>query len=284
MSFTFAFDVTAPFFSQVPQGYQLAGYDTGDGVAWTPAMWAAHPGAVHIDQDPGAVVTTADVLDCENGAVPVGSPRIAAWARDAQVSYAEARRPGQRSPLLYCSASNVTANVNALVAGGVSSGTGLWVADWSLSSAQAVAELAAAAGPFPVQGIQFSDDGDFDADIFSTAWLDDVSGDGWVFGPVRNAAFWPGITTFGVSGNSPGTPQALGVGDYEVAVFPGSSFGSGPQVPGYPVYLPKGPESAFSYTGHGIGQHARVTIGVRAIATDGGHASPWVTGTITTGT
>jgi hypothetical protein len=285
MSFTVGFDVTAAFFSQVPQGFQLAGYDTGAGVAWTPQMWAAHPGAIHIDQEPQAQDTTADVLDCESGAVPVGSPKIPAWAKGALSSFNKAARPGQRAPLLYCSASNVTANVNALLAGGVSSGVGLWVANWSLSQASAVAALAAAAGPFPVQGIQFNDDGDWDADVWSTAWLDNVSGGGWVFGPVRQADFWPGLTTFGITFYSPGTPEALGVGNYEVAVFEGpkEAFGQGAQVPGYPVHVPKAASSLQSYEGHGVPVKTEVTVGIRAIATDGAHAGPWVTGTITTG-
>jgi hypothetical protein len=283
MSFTFAFDVTGLFFSTVPQGYQLAGYDTGsNGVAWTPAMWAAHPGAVHIDQDPQSLVVTADVLDCESGAVPVGSPDIARWAHSAQDSFAAAKRPGQRRPVLYTSASNVTANVNALVNNGVTSGTGLWIANWSLSTAQALAELAAASGPFPVQGIQFADDGDYDADVFSSAWLADVSGNAWVFGPVRSLHVWPGLTTFGVSGYSPGTPESLAVSDYEIVVCQGAQLGA--VIPRYPVYLPKDPgTSLFVYEGHGLAQNTVYTVGVRAVAANGSHAGPWATSTITTG-
>jgi hypothetical protein len=296
LSFTFAYDVTGLFFSQVPQGYQLCGYDTGSGgIAWTPAMWAAHPGAVHIDQEPDTAVLeelaagaahhlTSDVLDVENGAVPVGSPLLAAWATGAIASYNAGTRPGQRAPLLYQSLSNVTLNVNALIKGGVTEGVGLWIANWGIPTAQALAQLAAASGPFPVEGFQVADAGDYDADIFATSWLDTVSGAGWVFGPCRNVLFRAGsTTTFGVSGYSPGTPEKLAVGDYEVAAFEGTVFGKGAQVHGYPVYVPKGPTAAFGYTGHGVRQGVPCTVGVRAVAVNGGHAGPWVTGTVVPG-
>jgi len=308
MSFTFAFDVTGTFFSQAPKGFQLCGYDTGSGgVPWTEEMWAASPGAVHIDQAPDTAVLralldaefdsgdtfpaghfTSDVLDVENGAVPAGSPLIAAWAQAASNSFIEATRPGQRMPALYCSAVNVTASVNALVNGGVSSGVGLWVADWSLTASQAIAMVIAASGPFPVIGVQFNDDGDYDSDVFSAAWLETVSGpvnNQWVFGPVRSPVFWPGITTFGASWSSPAVPQPLGVEDYEIAVFKGTNqaFGAGPQLTGYPVYVPKAMTSGQGYEGHGIPQDTTVTIGIRALGVNGSHAAPWVTGTVTTG-
>jgi hypothetical protein len=283
MSFTLVYDVTAANYPQVPRGVQLAGYDTGPGVAWTQAMWDANPGAVHIDQEPDAGVLTSDVLDVENGAVPVGSPLLATWVKQALSAFTAGKRPGQRRPLLYQSAGNVTANVNALVAGGVTSGVGLWIAHWGLTPGEVLAELAAAAGPFPVEAIQFTDNGDFDSSLFSSAWLGTVSGGGWVFGPVRNAQFWPGHTTIGVKGYSPGTPEPLGVADYEIAVSLGSQLGA--QLPGYPAYVPKDLSSAaFSFEGHGIPVHTTVTIGVRAVGPNGTHAGPWVTGTVTTGT
>lgn len=285
MSFTLAYDVTAGNFPHAPQGAQLCGYDTGSGgIAWTAAMWAAHPGAVHIDQAPsldGDV--TADVLDVEAGAVPVGSPLIATWAKAALAAFASAKRPGQRKPLLYQSAANVTANVNALIAGGVDSGVGLWVANWSLTQGAAVAEVLAASGPFPVQGIQFNDAGDFDVDVFSTAWLSDVSASAWVFGPVRGAKFAAtGATTFTCSGYSPGVPEPLGVGVYQVACSEGDKLGA--DIAGYPVEIPKSDAtSKWSYDGKGLKPSTTYTIGVRAIAAGPvGHAGPWVTGTVKT--
>jgi hypothetical protein len=283
MSITLGFDATHQFISQLPAGCQAAGYDTGGGsVAWTEADWAAHPGAVHIDQDPGAGDGNSDVLDCENGAVPVGSPEIPLWVKRAQAAWNCSARPGQRTPVLYCSASNVTANINALASGGVSSGAGLWIADWTGTDAQAIAEIIAASGPFPVIGGQFQDLGDIDADVWSTTWLQNVSGAGaWVFGPVRNANFRPGKTTFGATWDSPGIPQPLAVGSYQLAVFEGSRFpGTGPQLPGYPLSIPA---YTHSYEGYGIPPGTTISAGIRAVATDGGHAGPWVSGTVTPG-
>jgi hypothetical protein len=282
MSFVLAYDVPGFNFSRAPQGAQLCGYDTGSGgVAWTPAMWAAHPGAVHIDQSPGlGGLYTSDVLDVERGAVPVGSAEIAAWVRGAQRAFDTAVRPGQRRPVLYQSASNVSANVNALVQHGITSGAGLWIARWDGNSAADIAALAAASGPFPVTGFQFEDDGPYDADVFSAAWLSDTSGDGWTFGPVRGAKFWPGKVTFGVSGYSPGVPEPLGVGSYDIVACKGTSLG----VVATRYELPKDiASSAFSYEGHGLARSTTYTIGVRAVAAGGSHAGPWVTGTITTG-
>jgi hypothetical protein len=300
MSVTFAYDVPGFNYGQAPQGFQLCGYDTGSGgVAWTPAMWAAHPGAVHIDQAPDTAVlkgiqddsymfsiaghVTSDVLDVEAGAVPVGSALVAAWARGAIASFAAGARPGQRRPLLYQSLGNVTANVNALIAGGVTAGVGLWIANWDGNSAADVSALAAASGPFPVAGFQYQDDGYFDADVFSTAWLTAVSGNAWVFGPCRDVQFRGGATTtFGVSGFSPGTPEPLGVGQYEFTVCAGDQFVT--PAAGYPKYQAKDASSAqFSFTGHGLKSRQLYTAGVRAIATDGAHAGPWVTGRVIPG-
>jgi hypothetical protein len=152
-----------------------AGYTTGSGIVpWHAADWTAHPGAVRIDQDPAASDPSADVLDVEAGAA---TPAVAArWARKALASYRTAARPGQRSPAIYASSSNLTAVTNALNAGGVTGGIGLWVANWSMSQAEAEAAVRNAAGPFPVIGVQFQNLGLFDRSVFSTAWLADVSG------------------------------------------------------------------------------------------------------------
>jgi hypothetical protein len=159
----------------LPAGALLAGYDTGSsGIAWTKAQYAAHPGTVRIDQDAAASDFTADILDVERGAATPAE--CARWYHRTLISYDSAARPGQRHPGIYVSASSVTTVVNALIAGGVTSGPGLWVANWNLSDPQAIAEVAAAAGPFPVIGVQWRDAGLFDVSVFSTAWLAVVSG------------------------------------------------------------------------------------------------------------
>jgi hypothetical protein len=174
---TVAYDVTSANLASAPHGAQLFGYDTGSGgIAWSTAQWAAHPGAGHIDQDPAARDATADVLDVENGAVPPGSPEMAAWVKRAKADFAAAVRPGQREPAIYCSESNVTTVVNGLIAGGVTSGVSLWIADWSWTEAQSVQDVINASGPFPIVGVQFADAGAYDCDVFSTTWLDNVSG------------------------------------------------------------------------------------------------------------
>jgi hypothetical protein len=176
MSTTVVLDCTGSNLGKfkLPAGALYAGYDTGSsGIAWSRAQYAAHPGTVHIDQDAGASDFTADILDVERGAATPGE--CAAWYRWAVAKFNAGLRPGQRHPSIYMSASTVTAVVNALVAGGVTSGPGLWVANWNLSDPQAIAEVAAA-GPFPVIGVQWRDAGLYDVSVFSTAWLAAVSG------------------------------------------------------------------------------------------------------------
>jgi hypothetical protein len=304
MSFTFAFDAIAADYGYLPAGYQVAGYDTGGpGYAWTQAMWAAHPGAVHVDQATDTVVleaiaadefmfsvaghVTSDVLDVESGAVAVGSPLIPVWVRAAQASWNAASRPGQRTPALYCSADNVTANVNALIAGGVTGGVGLWIASWGIGTAAAVAELLASAGPFPVIGIQFSGGADIDSDVFSADWLANVSGQvqgPWTFGE---------LTGFKLAGYGPhslevvfsapqvfvGTPPdpAPGIPCYEIAVSEG--LGLRADIPGYPRYLPKGANPQ-TWASGGLTPGTQYTVAVRAYLE--GHSGPWSTAVFTT--
>src|SRR5271163_4516191 len=132
MSIDLAFDVTASFFSDVPAGVQLAGYDTGSpDIVWTTALFASKPGSIHIDQDVAASVVTADILDVENGAATFADCPV--WVEKAQANYAANIRPGQRKPAIYCSADNVTNVVNALIAGGITGGVGLWIAHFGIS-------------------------------------------------------------------------------------------------------------------------------------------------------
>lgn len=158
---------------------QYAGYATGSGgVPWTEQDFADHATALgpclQIDQDPAASDPAADILDVEAGAATAAD--CPWWAKRALQDFRTGRRPGQRTPVIYCSASNVTAVVNSLISGGVTSGVGLHVADWSLTEAQAVADVLAAAGPFPIVGIQFTDAGPYDVSVFDTAWLAEQSG------------------------------------------------------------------------------------------------------------
>ena len=178
--------------THLPHGL-AAGYSTGTGIVpWTAADWKAHPGAVRICQDPGATDTTADILDVEQGAA---TPAVAArWAEAAAANYAAGKRPGQRHPAVYMSLSAVTPVVNALIAGGIHSGPGLWIANWNLSAAEATALIHASGGPFPVIGVQHRNAGLYDVSEFSRPWLDEVSGDP----AVRPAGFHGEYVTTGM--------------------------------------------------------------------------------------
>lgn len=182
--------------ASLPKG-QAAGYTTGTGVVpWGAAEWAAHPGAVRIDQDPAASDTTADVLDVEAGAATIGD--CPAWSEGAAASYAAGRRPGQRHPAIYCSLSNVTPVVNALVSAGITSGPGLWIANWNLTEAEARALVEVASGPFPVIGVQYGNRGSYDVSVFSGPWLAAVSGDPAAHPAVPPAGFQGEYITAGM--------------------------------------------------------------------------------------
>lgn len=174
MTVVVGYDVTAANIGQAPAGAQLAGYSTGgDGIEWSAADWAAHPGALRICQDTGASDATADYLDVERYAAT--NDDAAGWYKRAYAAFWAVARAGQRHPGIYTSMDNVTPLVNALIAGGVSSGPKLIVADWDDSNPEATAAVQSASGPFPVVGVQYADAGDYDVDVWSAAWLSLVS-------------------------------------------------------------------------------------------------------------
>jgi len=168
------YDLISANIGHAPAGAQLAGYSTGSGsIPWTAAQWAAHPGTVRIDQDAAASDPTADVLDVERGAATLAD--CPGWAKRAVKDFTAAARPGQRWPAIYASASSITPVVNALIAGGVTSEVGLWVANWSFTKAEAFAEVLNAAGPFPIVAVQWASGAFYDTDVFSQRWLANVS-------------------------------------------------------------------------------------------------------------
>ena len=167
------YDATNANIAHLPAG-MAAGYTTGSSdIRWTASSWAKHPQAVRIDQDAAASDPTADVIDVEAGAATIAE--VPGWVIRAAVDYHDARRPGQRSPAVYCSRSNVTAVCNALIAAGVKGGVGLWIADWDGNHDKAAAEVANASGPFPVIGRQYANAGLYDVSVFSAQWLQEVS-------------------------------------------------------------------------------------------------------------
>lgn len=176
MGIVVGFDAIHANISHLPAGHQAAGYVTGSSeIVWTNADWQAHPNAVRIDQSPSASIwdATADVDDFENGAVALDE--LAPRAKERMASFKNVTRPGQREPAVYMSASNISAVVNALIAGGVHSGVGLYVAHFGVSESDAVLAVQNASGPFPIIGFQFANGTFFDSDIFSSQWLNNVS-------------------------------------------------------------------------------------------------------------
>lgn len=178
MSVTIVYDCTGNNLGSfpIPHGVLMAGYMTGSGgVPWTQAEFDAYPGAIHIDQS--SFITgldeTADILDFERGAALISD--LAPWVNAAHAKFNAAIRAGQRKPAIYASASNITAVVNELISKGITSGVGLWVANWNLTDPQAVADVNNASGPFPVIGVQFANAGSHDISVFSTQWLQEVS-------------------------------------------------------------------------------------------------------------
>jgi hypothetical protein len=160
----------------VPPGVLLAGYVTGaDEVPWTPAQFSRFPGAIRIDQSPVNTPADelADVIDMENKAATLDD--LTGWVHAARTSYALATRPGQREPCIYCSRPNVTPAVNQLIAGGITSGVYLWVAE-QMKAKDAASELDQAGGPFPIIGVQYEFHTTHDISLFSTAWLNHISG------------------------------------------------------------------------------------------------------------
>src|SRR5258708_1639840 len=114
MSIVVGYDTVGANVSKLPKGAQVAGYDTGSGVVpWSAKQFAEFPGAIHIDQDVNAVSGTSDVLDVERGAATFAD--CPGWVKRAQADFDAAKRPGQREPAIYASASNLTPVANALV-------------------------------------------------------------------------------------------------------------------------------------------------------------------------
>ena len=266
MSIQIAYDCIRANIGRAPAGL-LAGYTTGSGgVPWTAADWAAHPDAVRIDQDPAASDDTADVLDVEAGAATLAD--VPGWSRRALAGYRAGKRPGQRSPLVYCSQASVTPVANVLTGAGLADGSvGLFIANWNLNQVQAVAEVLAASGPFPVHGLQFRNAGDFDIDVFSSAWLNARSGRArHAYGPPRNLAVRPGDSSVLVERCDPpaGGPVP---GHYEISVFTGSYPSPQTLVASYPRHMEAAPKQFGSLQDIPSGTH--MTLRAVAYAADG---------------
>lgn len=175
MSTTIAYDAPAANVSTMPAG-QHCGYITGTpDIQWSSAQFVADPSAVRIDQSPtlDSPNELADVLDVENGAATVND--IVPWVEAAIAKFDAASRPGQRKPMIYCSGDTLTPAANALNAAGLHN-VPFWLADPATPLATAQHMVATASGPYPLWGVQYQWNQTYDADVFLSAWLTDVSG------------------------------------------------------------------------------------------------------------
>ena len=177
MELTTVYDCTGANLGKfpIPPNVKMAGYITGsNGVPWTPPQFAAHPGAIRIDQSPFNTPNdeTADLLDIEPGAATVAD--APGWVTNAKEDFRAARRPGQRWPTIYVEQSELTPVANALVAASIRSGVNLFLTK-PMTQAQAVHLVETAGGPFPIVGVQYEFRDLYDVSVVSTAWLNDVS-------------------------------------------------------------------------------------------------------------
>lgn len=177
MNLTTVIDCTGANLAAVdpPAGVLMAGYVTGSaGVPWSDAQWAAHPGAIRIDQSPidTPADETADMIDVETEAATIADVPI--WVHGAWTSYRAGRRPGQRTPTVYVEQSELTPVANALNAAGITSGVNLFLTE-PMPEHAAMDILNNTGGPFPFVGVQYQFQSLFDVSLVSTAWLDNVS-------------------------------------------------------------------------------------------------------------
>jgi hypothetical protein len=203
-------------------------------IAATEAQLAEYPDCVKIAQLPTGDPFYADALDFEAGAA--AEAEIPVWAKGAQASYEKGSRPGQRMPAIYVSAASVHIAANALVNGGVKSGVGLAIANWNLTEPAAAQNVIDRAGPFPVVWLQYADGGNWDLDVFSTAWLNARSGapKPQGYGAPRNLKATGGHDSVRLTWQPPGTAGLPDPADYEVFIYRGTACTRATIVPTYP--------------------------------------------------
>jgi hypothetical protein len=135
--------------SSIPaRAQKVAGYVTGSSdIQWTAQDWArfATTAKVRINQMPGTNPLLGDVLDVEDGA----------WTNEEAAQACKERKQHGLQINLYSSQGNLTALLNACDSAGVTAGN-LWVANYSLSEAEATAMVVHRSGPWPVQAVQWA--------------------------------------------------------------------------------------------------------------------------------
>jgi hypothetical protein len=165
------YDVTAKYYNQRPPTGLSALYVTGTpDVIATPAMLAANPGAITINQSGIDQNVIADMYDVETGALtPAQVPALIESAREARLT-----GNGRRNPGVYVNQSNITPVVNALTAAKLTN-VPLWVADYNLTLNGAITALQGSNGPYPIVGYQYADVIEYDADVWLESWVIAVS-------------------------------------------------------------------------------------------------------------
>ena len=132
---------------------KVAGYITGQGVAWDASLWSLFPnaGLVRIEQDPPAAFPLhSDVLDVENGAAT--PDHVPGWV-DQRIS------AGLRWSTVYGDTDYLAAVYDALVKRGFSHYIGhvdCWYADWNLSRADAAALIGSTVRGFTCRAVQWA--------------------------------------------------------------------------------------------------------------------------------
>jgi hypothetical protein len=138
MSYAVMLDAIHADVSSIPvTAAKVAGYVTGSSdIEWAPSDWARFPssGKVRIDQSPALAAWAsgaADVADSEAGAASQASVIAAALERKAKGWWS----------FVYVSRDSLSALQAAVTAAGLEGSVQYWVADWSLSQEEAVAQL-----------------------------------------------------------------------------------------------------------------------------------------------
>jgi hypothetical protein len=262
-----AYNDQFPANPQAVAGYVDGGIGDQPNAAWLATEFpVAH--LLTIALDPAG---DADALDIEPGAAAPGS--VPGW-------YARQQARGIARPCLYASVSLMQSDVlPTITAAGIArSSVRLWTAHYSGGAHICGPAPSCGMLSIPADGTQWTNTA-LGRALDQSLLLPDFFAPppDWVFGPVRNLKLLgAGPSSVKLSWESPGTPMPLAVGWYQVTVRL-----AGQDVPSYPRSVPKGtnPET---WQGGSLASGTSYTAMVRAVATDGGHRSPWATVSFTT--
>jgi len=260
----------------LPPGYPAYASYVDGGIGDQPnaaKVAAAFPGARHLTIALSAQ-HDADCLDVENGAA---SPS------DAPGWLARQHARGIGRPVLYASVSTMAAAILPVVAphGIIGIPARLWTAHYG-AGAHVCGPHSCGELPVDADGTQWTDayrtpSGVVDMSMLADDFFGTVPPADWVFTAVRGLTALPGHTSVLLSWSSPGQPAPGAVHHYQVTVRR-----DGQDVATYPRDVPKG-SNPQSWQGGSLEPGTAYEALVRAVAADGGHASPWASVSFTTG-